>query len=531
MLRIMRVSLLIITFGAWAASAGADAWWVFFDDAPGRRPGDSVSAGAVERIAGAGASIRVVSRYFNAASVDWKGDPSALSSIPGVAGVRRVHAMSRTPLPGGEEAPFLSKPVVVLADTSGGYGVLGDELRMLGIPSIHNLGFTGAGVTVGVLETGFDRYGETPCLAGIKVLGRRNFVRGGEDVSGDTHGTMVLTCIAAGKYGDCRGAAPGASFLLAATDDPATETRADEDRWVAGVEWCDSLGADIISSSLVYNEFDTVAESYTKAQMDGRTSLVARAAEIAVSRGIIVVNSAGNEGALPWRIIDTPGDAEHVITVGAVNVTSGTPVIAAFSSRGPTADGRIKPDVVAPGAGVFLPVPGETAQYQTVSGTSFATPFISGLCALLLEAHPGLTPAMVMAALKGSARDLGDPGPDTDYGWGLPDGPAALNAVIASVEEDLAQGKAAPSPFTLLAPYPNPFNPSVRIPFRLSKTARLTVEAFAITGARVAVIGEGTYAPGAHEFLWDASGFAAGVYLVKASCDGFAIVRRVALVK
>jgi subtilisin family serine protease len=408
-----------------------------------------------------------------------------------------------------------------------------DEMTALSIPQVHGQGLTGKDIVIGVLDSGFDNLTNTGCLKNTHILHTRNFIRGNTDVSGDRHGTWVLACIGGRLEGEYVAAAYGASFLLALTDDVSTETRADEDRWVAAVEWCDSLGADIISSSLVYNEFDTVAESYTKAQMDGRTSLVARAAEIAVSRGILVVNSVGNEGRTPWRTITTPGDAEHVISVGALSFSSsGEPTIAPFSSIGPTADGRIKPDVVAPGAEVSIPVAGTTGQYMVSSGTSFAAPLISGLCALLLEAHPEWIPAMVKEALKMSARDLGPSGPDNTYGWGLPNGLSALNASPATVADYGCIGNESfPASFSLGSPYPNPFNPAVAIPFRLSSPARVTVSVYDITGRLIAILYNGIAMTGEHRVIWNAGRQSSGVYLIRMNWGKRTEVRKALLVK
>ncbi len=509
------------------AVALAEPYWVFFSGGPGRQPGDPVERAAIGRVEASGAAVRTVSRYFNAVSVDFGGDPTALARIRGVASVGHVRVLGRKAPESVPAHASAWKPAASAVDTTRGYGLLYDELAMLGIPAVHERGYDGTGVVIGVLDSGFDGLADTPCLASAKIIARRNFLLGGEVLSGSGHGTMVLACLAGGKYGEYRGAAPGASYLLAVTDEEKKETRADEDRWVAAVEWCDSLGADIISSSLVYNEFDDPKESYTKDQMDGRTSLVARAAEIAVSRGIVVVNAVGNEGNLPWRIVTTPGDAEHVVSVGAVTVTE-PPFISVFSSRGPTADGRIKPDVVSPGVTVSLPVPG-TASYTANSGTSFATPFVAGLCALILQARPGVSPAGVMDALRKTARDLGDPGPDTSYGWGLANGPAALDWFGTAVEGGVVD--AVPALFRLLAPYPNPFNPRVAIPFRVYETARMTVEVFDITGRKVTVVADGPVVPGMREAVWNAEGCAAGVYFVRAKARGFTETRRIALVK
>ena len=528
--RLLRLAVLPLLALFFSTASFATPYWIFFTTGPGFTPGDPVPASLIAGVSGAGAEIRVVSRYFHAVSAEYTGDPAMLEHISGVREVRPVCTLTRPTLP-EITAPILLKPA---SSDSGGYGVMLEELQALDIPPLHARGLTGKGVRIGVLDSGFDNLSDTGCLKNITILQRRNFIHEGTDVSGDNHGSLVLACIAGQESGAYRAPATGASFFLAVTEYVATETRADEDRWVAAVEWCDSLGADIISSSLVYNLFDTDAESYTKEQMDGRTSLVAQAAEIAVSRGIAVVNAAGNEGSNSWRIIDTPGDAEHVITVGAVGLpNTGEPYIASFSSRGPTADGRIKPDVVAPGVSVSMPVLGKSGAYTTLSGTSFATPLISGLCALLLEAYPNLTPAQLMAVLKATARDLGDTGPDIDYGWGIADGLAALEYLPVGVDEDASENHTSerPSALSLREPFPNPFNPVVSIPFHLSLPSRVTVAVYDITGRKAAVVFDGTASAGDHTVVWNGADYASGVYLVRASAGGRTETRKASLVK
>ncbi len=513
-----------------STAASATPYWIFFSGEPEFAPGDPVSTELLVRVSETGASIRTVSRYFHAVSAEYAGDPAALTRIPGVREVRPVRALFH-PAPPETAAPVLLRP---LADDPSGYGVMQDELRALNVPALHARGLTGKGIRIGVLDSGFDLVSSTGALKNISILQTRNFVTGGEDVSGDSHGAWALACMAGRENGVYRAPATDASFFLAVTDEVAAETRADEDRWVAAVEWCDSLGADIISSSLVYNLFDTEGESYTKAQMDGRTSLVAQAAAIAVARGIAVVNAAGNEGDNSWRIIDTPGDVETVITVGAVGIPlSRDPYIASFSSRGPTSDGRIKPDVVAPGVSVSLPVLGKSGMWTTRSGTSFAAPLISGLCALLLEAHPDWTPARLMAALKETARDLGDPGPDIDYGWGIADGIAAVDHTPSAVAGDLSGNRDSgrPSVFSLLAPHPNPFNPVVSIPFHVAVAAHVTIAIHDITGRKVAVVWNGPASPGGHTAVWNGKNCASGVYLIRASAAGGTEVRKAVMVK
>lgn len=518
----------------------SDPYWLFFECDSNRSPGAPVRENLIQAVTESGCRIRTISRYFNAVSVDVDFSPDMLCRIDGVKYVTPVKRFARKPFHG------VGKPVRVdvfageQGEHSLSYGVSYRQLNALNIPELHDMGLTGGGVVIGVLDAGFNIDG-TGCLGDISISHTWNFITGSEDITGNQHGTHVLSCLGGALEDKYYGAAFGAEFLLAVTDDYDTETRADEDRWVAAVEWCDSLGADIISSSLVYNIFDTQEESYSKNDMDGRTSLVARAAEIAFARGIVMVNSAGNEGANSWRIITTPADAEHVIAVGSVLIPEdGEPLISDFSSRGPTTDGRIKPDVVAPGEKVYIPYAGQKEIYYTSRGTSFAAPFISGLCALLLEAHPNWTPETVFEALKVSARDLGDTGPDNDYGWGIPDGISALNylptgiAVDETAEKELSKDKNEHSIiklFALLSPYPNPFNPVVAIPFRVNKEAHVAVEIFDITGSITVKLWDKSTPPGYYRIMWDGGGYASGVYFVRVSSERVGETVKILLMK
>jgi len=507
-------------------SAKTEPLWVFFKCGHGWETGDPVPEKCIEEVARSGAMIRTVSRYFNAVSVDFTGAPDELELLNCVRETQPVISFPKTlTLPVEKRATTGS-----LAEEPGEhkltYGESFAQLNMLQIPLLHDMGYTGAGVVVGILDAGFDTE-NTNCLKNIKVSHRRNFVKGGDDVKGHNHGTWVLACLGGALENEYYGPAFGATFLLAVTEDYEHEIRIEEDYWLAGMEWCDSLGVDIISSSLIYNdEHDNPDEDYSPEDMDGKTSLVAQAAEIAVSRGIVVVNSAGNMASTFWNIIGTPADAEHVIAVGAVSIPEdGAPVIAPFSLRGPTADGRIKPDVVAPGWGVNV-------QYgkgiSKMNGTSYSAPIISGLCALLLEAHPEWMPSTVMSALKFSARDLGDKGPDNDYGWGLPDAYLALNYVESGIEE---MPSLKNRELILSRPYPNPFNPITTIQFAVKSESVVTMEVFDIIGRRVAKIVEGRFMPGKYQTIWNGENYPSGVYFIKAAAGESIEIKKAVLVK
>jgi len=280
-----------------------------------------------------------------------------------------------------------------------------------------------------VFDSGFDNLPH-PAFAATRILATRDFVNGDESVAdGDigegSHGTATLSVIGGFQPGQIIGPAYAARYILAKTENTESETPVEEDNWAAAVEWAESLGVDVISSSLGYLTYDRPFPSYTAADLNGDTAISTRAADLAGERGVMVVNSAGNEGLnASSNTLGAPADGNLVLAVGAVT-SSGTR--ASFSSVGPTADGRIKPDVAAQGVGVKVARPDSSTGYTTANGTSFSCPLAAGVVALLVQANPSASVDQVFDALRSTATQAARP--DNLLGYGIVDALAALRVV------------------------------------------------------------------------------------------------------
>ncbi len=317
-----------------------------------------------------------------------------------------------------EEVPTYSNPVPS-GDIQNIYGEGFDQIKMLQGIMLHQMNYNGEGVTIGVLDAGFLNANKLPWFARLRqnnqIVVCKDFVDNDSYVfDGNPHGLEVLSCMATGDTGTFIGTAPRAKYLLLRSEDAETEQLVEEINWAVAAEYADSAGVDLITSSLGYNLFDDTKTSHTYAHIDGNTAYVTRAAEMAFSKGIVVVCSAGNEGGNPWRHIGFPADAKHAITVGAVDKNRH---IAYFSSQGPTIDGHIKPDVSALGVSATVESPFDDINHS--DGTSFSAPITAGMVACLMQAHPQSTPQQIADAV----RESGDRAEiaDTIYGMGIPD--------------------------------------------------------------------------------------------------------------
>ncbi len=436
--------------------------WVFFDDKPMdgksldeaarqslsrraflRRQRDAipldiadvpVSERYIGQIESSGGKLLRESRWLNGASFIMPTTSIRhISALPFVREIRPVRSFRRPRFP---EPRYRPRPRVEEPDSF--YGAAYEQLKMIGATYLHDAGYAGQGVLVGMLDSGFrlthNAFDSLDLIAKYDFLHNDSTVdydslAGDSDESGFTHGTQTLGCIAGYLPGVYIGAAYRASFALAKTEDVDSEFVTEEDNWVAGIEWLDSVGADIVSSSLGYGTFDEDTP-YTFDDLDGNTAIVTIAADIAASRGICVVNSAGNyRNTYEWPHIIAPADGDSVFAIGAIDRKH---VVAHFSSPGPTADGRIKPDCAAMGFGVALLDPSSSEDICLGAGTSFACPLVAGLCAAVKSADPDLSGYDLALAVRnsGDRRRAYDPSysadsANNDYGWGIPQGPVA----------------------------------------------------------------------------------------------------------
>jgi serine protease AprX len=399
-----------------------------------------LSRAYVDAVAARVLKVRQESRWFNAVSVEATGaQVRALEALPFVTRLDVVRRYRRGP---GERVSDLaaarttaapSRPRALVLD----YGTSIGQLRQIGVPAVHETGLHGEGVIIAVFDAGFSNLAHE-VFAPMSILARRDFVNGDEDVGdgGDqgegSHGTATLSVLGGFKEGQLIGPAFAAGFILAKTENTFSETPVEEDNWAAAAEWAEALGADVISSSLGYLQYDSPFTSYGFADMNGDTAISTRAADMAASLGVVVVNSAGNSGFdATHNTLGAPADGRGVIAAGAVDAAG---MRAFFSSVGPTTDGRIKPDVAAQGVAVKVASSTWPSVYGFASGTSFSCPLTAGVAALVLQAHPEYTPQQVADALRKTASKAGTP--DNLLGYGIVNAAAAVGTPPREPDED-----------------------------------------------------------------------------------------------
>lgn len=310
------------------------------------------------------------------------------------------------------------------------YGYAYDNIRLMKGDTLHSRGFRGKGIAIAVIDAGYNNFSQIDYLDNVNILGSKAFVADGSSLfcKRNQHGLNVLSCMATNKPNRYVGTAPDASYWMLGSEDPKSEFPIEEDYWAAAAEFADSVGVELINTSLGYIDFDAPAQSHTHDDLDGETAFISKAANVASAKGILVVVSAGNSGSKPWRVISPPADSRHVLSVGAINRDS---TIARFSSQGLTADLRIKPDVVALGAGSVLI--DEQGKIALKNGTSFSSPITCGLVACLWQAFPSLSNVEIINVMREASDRYDDP--DIKYGFGIPDMEKAMQLAEKRVSE------------------------------------------------------------------------------------------------
>ena len=409
------------------------------------------------------------------------------------------------------------------------YGYAQEQIEQINCHTAHQAGYTGQGVRVLILDTGFNT--ERSVFDSLTIIDEWDFINNDGNTENEAndyssqhnHGTMVFSTLAGYDPGNLIGPAFGAEFLLAKTEDVTNESQVEEDNYVAALEWGEQLGADIMSSSLGYLDW------YSYCDMDGNTGVTTIAVDIATSLGMLCITSAGNWGTSSpppnpcdtlYYYISAPADADSVISVGAVNSNG---EIASFSSHGPTYDGRIKPEVGARGVSTWG-VNANSDSYRTGSGTSLSAPLVSGAAAVILSAHSDWTPMQVREAMMMTADRVDNP--DNNYGYGVIDVMAAIDYETSSINHNNI-----PDEFLILNVYPNPFNPTTTIRFSVEARHSSLLQVFDITGRLVETIENDKLLPGEHAYTWDASGLSSGIYFVQLKTPFGSITQKITYLK
>ncbi|MBX9851510.1 MAG: S8 family serine peptidase [Cytophagaceae bacterium] len=456
-----------------------------------------VNPSYLDSLTSKGAQVVFASRWFNAALIDATASQlSAITALPFVQGSTKANRTTGIHKEVSHPAFGLQKTSVLSLD----YGPSLNQVSMIGGDDMHNDGYNGEGVLIALLDAGFLNANTLSIFDSLflnnSIIATYDFVDEETDVyDDDAHGMQVLSVMGAYESGSLIGLSWKAKYILLRTENDASETLTEEMNWLRGAEYADSAGADIINSSLGYNTFDDASMDHSYADMDGNTTIITRAADIAASKGILVVNSAGNEGNNSWKQILAPADGDSVLAVGAVTSLGN---YASFSSRGPSYDGRIKPDVVAQGNSVVLASTAGGTFFG--SGTSFSAPMISGLAAGIWQAFPYLTNMELLYYIQRSGSQYAHP--DYKLGYGIPNYLRVKDLV----------GRNALDEFSF---FPNPLeNESlvVNLP-RKEINRELKVNFYDITGRRLAeeIISS---AGVRNELSTNIAGWARGVYIV-----------------
>lgn len=430
-----------------------------------------VNPSYLEQIKSTGASIIFPLKWINGALIQQK--PGDLAKTLKLENIKGLYWNFPADSSANNQIKSNSNAGIKLSNADPDYGSSLTQLSQLGIDVMHAKGFHGENVLITLLDNGFLNADQVPYLQAIftekRVIGTLTTSPNLKSVYlGGSHGTNVLSTIAGQSPGKLFGTAYLANFAMAQTEEDNSELIVEEANWLRGAEWADSLGTDILSSSLGYSEFDNLKQNHTYADMNGRTTLVSKAAVWASQKGIICTISAGNEGTNAWKYISAPADADSILAVGAVDRSG---LKASFSSLGPSFDKRIKPDVSSMGLGTVVGT--TTGAIATSNGTSFSSPLMAGFAAGMIQANPRNSSWQIIDAIKKSGNQATKP--DNLLGYGIPNflkATTLLNPILG-VE-----------PQTNLAVqlYPNPVKIGEKINIDLPKGLEMKLEVFNAQG-------------------------------------------------
>lgn len=369
----------------------------------------------IEAIQSKGVKVITQGKWENFVTVSCN-DPKQIDEIASLPFVRTTQKVwtappADKPTMATTRDSLINKP----AKTDSLYGPAARQIRISNGDKLHQAGFKGEGMTIAVIDAGYHNLDRIKAMKKIRVLGVRDFVNPQADIYAESsHGLCVLSCMAMNKPKVMVGTAPEASYWLLRSEDEYSEHPVEEDYWAAAIEFADSVGVDVVNTSLGYYTFDDKSQDYHYRDLTGHTALMSRQASRIADKGIVLVCSAGNAGAGSWKKLTPPGDAEHVLTVGAIDKHA---LLAPFSSVGNTTDNRIKPDVVAVGLG--SDVMGTDGVLRKANGTSFSSPILCGMVTCLWQACPTLTAKELIELVRRSGDRATSP--DNIYGYGVPD--------------------------------------------------------------------------------------------------------------
>jgi subtilisin family serine protease len=375
-----------------------------------------VNPAYLQQIENLGIHVHSRSKWMNGATVILP-DSAKMSQVRSLPFVSFVEYTGK--LSGAALAPKQKTKMQTNTD----YGIATTQINQLNGKHLHDQGFRGKGIQIGVIDAGFMNVNSNPCFDSLRLQGRllgiKDIINPNSNIyAEDSHGAMVLSAMTGNLNGKYTGTAPEASYWLIRTEYAPTEYKVETDFWCSGIEYADSVGVDVVNSSLGYYTFDDLSMGFTYADMNGKVSRSSRAASMASKKGIIVVVAAGNEGNKTWHYIGSPADAEEIITVGAVQADSASSV---FSSFGPSSDNRVKPEVCAIGTSAAIVNTAGTPTFG--NGTSFASPIMAGMVACLLQRYKTYDPSPAVYLFLNSLFASGNRrnNPTAQQGYGIPD--------------------------------------------------------------------------------------------------------------